>query len=191
MNKDESATEIWIDRLAAALPELAELQEPYLQEYQNQNPLVHQVFVNQEEIPPSFPLDDLRMLYTTAYHSNAFGKTEYYAHLREVLDPVRHILRSHPTLKQVVSRIIGKDDFWMQVLNSGHSTSPTDLIAGLMARAAELPGKGFRQAVEELNKFLVPAEAESTTAVPGELDVGFDAVLFYGLAFNKQIEIWS
>ena len=189
MTLDESSTETWIDRLAAALPRLAELQEPYLQEYQRQNPREHHVFVNQEEIPPTFPLDDLCVLYAKAYHGNAFGKTEYFAYLREVLDPVRHILRSHPTLKQVVSPIIGKDDFWMQVLNSGLSTSTTDLVAGLMARAAELSGDRFRTAAEELNMLLAPVSVKGTKVVPGELDVGYDAVLFYGLNLKEQIDV--
>lgn len=189
MNKVESSTDTWIDRLASALPKLAEIQEPYLQEYQRQNPRDHHVFVNQEEIPPSFPLDDLRVLYAEAYHGNAFGKTEFYAPLRELLDPVRAIIRSHPTLERIVSPIIGKDEFWMEILNSGLSTSPADLVAGLMARAAELSGDRFRSAAEELNRLLSPVELAGTEVVPGELDVGFDAMLFYGLTFKEPIEI--
>ena len=184
-----ASDENWIDCLASALPKLAKIQEPYLEEYQRQNPQVHQVYVNKEEIPPLFPLDDLRDLYATAYHSSTFGNAEYYTPLRDVLDPVRHIMRSHPTLEQVVSPIIGKDDFWMQVLNSGLSTSPSDLIAGLMARAAELSGDQFRTAAEELNRLLLPVDEHNSAVVPGELDAGYDAVLFYGLTFREPIEI--
>ena len=87
---------------------------------------------------PVFPLDDLRDLYAMVRNSNAFGKREHYAPLRDALAPARHILLSHPALRRVVGPIIGRDDFWMQILNAGTSTSPTDLIAGLMARAHEL-----------------------------------------------------
>ena len=184
-----ASNESWIDSLASSLPKLAEIQEPYLQAYQQLNPQVHNVYVNREEIPPSYPLDDLRILYSTAYHSNAFGNAEYFAPLREALDPVRHIIRSHPNLAQVVSQIIGKDEFWMQVLNSGLSTSPSDLIAGLMARAAELSGDRFRTAAEELNGLLLPTNNPKSAVVPGELDAGYDAVLFYGLTFQDSIEI--
>ena len=189
MNKDDFSTETWIERLASALPKLAKIQEPYLEAYQQQNPQVHHVYVNRQGIPPTYPLDDLRILYAKAYHSNTFGNAQYYAPLREVLDPVRHIMRSHPTQEQVVSPIIGKDDFWMQVLNSGLSTSPSDLIAGLIARAAELSGDQFRTAAEELNGLLYPVDEHNSTVVPGELDAGYDAVLFYGLHFREPIEI--
>ena len=175
--------------MASALPKLAKIQEPYLEAYQQQNPQVHHVYVNRQGIPPSYPLDDLRILYAKAYHSGTFGNAQYYAPLREVLDPVRHIMRSHPTLEQVVSPIIGKDDFWMQVLNSGLSTSPSDLIAGLMARAAELSGDQFRTAAEELNGLLHPVDEHNSSVVPGDLDAGYDAVLFYGLHFREPIEI--
>lgn len=183
-----SSDNSWIDCLASALPKLAQIQEPYLQAYQEQNPQVHS-YSEREETPPRFPLDDLRMLYSSAYHSSTFGNAKYYAHLRDVLDPVRHIIRSHPTLIQVVSPIIGKDEFWMQVLNSGLSTSPSNLIAGLMAREAELSGDSYRLAAEDLNRLLTPMKVEDTELVPGELDVGYDAVLFYGLTLNEQIDL--
>ena len=73
-----------------------------------------------------------------ACHSNVFGEEEYYAPLCAMLDPVRSILRSHPTLARIASPIIGRDEFWMEIFNTGNSTAPADLIAGLMARAAEL-----------------------------------------------------
>ena len=109
----------WIDRLARALQGLAEAQEPYLREYWEQNPRVHVVSVGQEDHRPAFPPDDLRDLYAMAYHGHLFGKEEHYAALRAVLDPVRYTLHSHPTLARVVGRIIGKDEFWVQILGSG------------------------------------------------------------------------
>ena len=176
----------WIDRLTPALANLAKVQIPFLEEYYRQNPSV-QV---SEEWGNSvvFPLDDLRSLYAMARHRNIRQEEEYYAPLCEVLDPVRHILRSHPTLARVVSPIIGKDEFWMDIQNSGGLTYTTDLIAGLMARAAELSEDGFRTAVAELNGLLNPMLVEGQGGVPGELDVGYDAVLFYGLTFKEQID---
>ena len=53
----------WIDRLARALPGLAEAQEPYLQEYYRQNRGVDVVYGGRDGDPPDFPLDDLRDLY--------------------------------------------------------------------------------------------------------------------------------
>ena len=112
-----------------------------------------------------------------------------YAALCRVLDPVRHMLILHPTLARVVSPIIGRDNLYMQILNSGGSTSPTDLIAGLMARAAELCDDGFRKAAAELHALLAPSGEKDTPALPDGLDVGYDAVLFHGLTVNERIDV--
>ena len=189
MTAGEFSSDEWIERLARALPGLAEAQEPYLQEYYRQNRGVYVVYGGRDGDPPAFPLDDLRDLYAMARHGDAFDEQEYYASLCAVLDPVRSILRSHPTLARVVSRIIGKDDFWIQILGSGSSTSLTDLIGGLMARADELPGDGFRAAASELNAFLDAAGEDKIAGVPGDLDVGYDVVLFYGLSLRETFEI--
>ena len=61
--------------------------------------------------PPAFPLGDVRILYTRACYGKGSSEEKQYAALLAALDPVRHILRSHPTLARVVSRIIDKDDF--------------------------------------------------------------------------------
>ena len=189
MTAGEFSADEWIDRLARALPGLAEAQEPYLQEYYRQNPRVHVVYGGTDCDPPAFPLDDLQALYLMGHHGNASGEQEYYAPLCAVLDPVRSILRSHPTLERVVSRIIGRDEFWMEILSSGSVTSLTNLIAGLMARAAELSGDRFRAAAGELHAFLTPAGEAGPTDMLGGLDVGYDAVLFYGLTLKERIEI--
>lgn len=90
------------------------------------------------------------------------GDEEHFGTVRTVLDPVRYILLAHPTLARVVGQIIGKDNLWMQVLNTGASTSPADLIGGLMTRAVELSGDRFGAAVHELNTFLTPAREAQT-----------------------------
>ncbi len=189
MTSEEFAAGDWIDRLAQALRDLSGAQEPYLQEYCRQNPRVHVSRGRRDGDAPAFPLDDLRDLYAMARHSNVFGEEEYYAPLRAVLDPVRHILRSHPTLARVVSRIVGRDEFWMKILNTGSSTSLTDLIAGLLARAAELSGDRFRTAAGELNALLAPSTERGPAGMLGELDVGYDAVLFYGLTLKERIDV--
>lgn len=76
-----------------------------------------------------------------------------------------------------------------QILHAGSRTSPTDLIAGLMARASELPVGGYRAAAAELHEFLTPAGEEGSDAVPGELDIGYDAVLFYGLTLTERVDV--
>ena len=189
MTSDGFTAGDWIDRLTVALRSLTDVQESYLPEYYGRSRRLQIVFGEQDSNPPGFPLDELSLLYAKAYYSKVGGKEDYFAPLCAVLDPVRGILRSHPTLAQVASPIIGRDEFWMVILNSGMSTSPANLIAGLMARADELSGDRLRTAASELNAFLAPAADGGSASVLGGLDVGYDAVLFYGLTLKERIDI--
>ncbi len=51
------------------------------------------------------------MIYARAHHGGMFGEHEWYAPLRAAIDPVRSVLRSHPTLWRVVGPLIDNDDF--------------------------------------------------------------------------------
>ena len=179
----------WIDRVAAALRALALAREPYLQAYWQHNPREQVIVDGRDETP--FPLDDVRMVYAEARYSRSFGREAEYAPLRAVLDPARHALLSHPKLERVAvaGRIVGENDFWMRLVNSGTLISAGDLIAGLMARAAELSADGFRAAARELNAFLSPARDGKAAGVLGNLDEGCDVLLFYGLTVSERINV--
>ena len=151
MTSKKFAAGDWIDRLTLALRSLAEAQESYLPEYYGRSRRLQIVFGEQVGPPPAFPLDDVRTLYLMACHSHVWGQAEYYAALCAALDPVRVILRANPTLERVASPVIGQDEFWMEILKSGTLTSPTNMVVGLMARAAELSGNSFRRGAGELN----------------------------------------
>lgn len=58
-----------------------------------------------------------------------------------------------------------------------------------MARAAEFSSDCFRAAAYELNTFLTHAKGAGSTSSSYGLDVGYDAVLFYGLTLKERIEI--
>lgn len=179
----------WIDRVAAALRALALAQEPYLQAYWQHYPREQTIVNGRDETP--FPLDDVRMVYSEARYSRSFGREAEYAPLRAILDPARYALLAHPKLERVAvaGRIVGENDFWMRLVNSGGSISAGDLIAGLMARAAELSGDGFRAAARELNAFLSPATDGNAAGVLGNLDEGCDVLLFYGLSVSERINL--
>ena len=185
----EFAAADWIGRLAAALPALETAQEPFLQAYWQHNPR-KLIDINGRDVTP-FPLDDLRMVYAGARHSRAFGREAEYAPLRPVLNTARHALLAHPTLSRVAvtGRLIDENDFSMQIPGSGGTVYAGDLIAGLMARSAELSGDRFRTATRELNAFLSPAGNDEAADVLGNLDEGCDALLFHGLAVTERIEV--
>ena len=178
----------WIERMATALVDLEKAQGPYLQSYQQQRTRKIVIVNGKDETP--FPLDDLRMVYSGARYSEKFGQEAEYARLRSVLDPTRHILLSHPELERaaVAGRTVGENNFWLQLLDSGTSISAGDLIAGLMARAAEIPRDRFRVAAGELNDLLLP-EWEKPADALGNLDAACDALLFFGLTVPERIDI--
>ena len=68
----------WIDRLAGALPELAEAQERYLSGYREIRLLSHLAPGVHANGPPEFPLGDVRELYARARHSHMLGEREHY-----------------------------------------------------------------------------------------------------------------
>ena len=187
-NSEEFSAGDWISRLADALPRLDEVQQSFLQEYWQRHPSAHIVSGGLDSKLVEFPLGDLRDLYAMASHSHAFGEREYYAPLCAALDPVRHLLMLHPTLAGVIGPIIGRDNFYMHVLRSGELTSPSNLVAGLMARAAELSGDCL-QAATELNAFLAPCDEGSCEGVPNGLDIEYHAVLFYGLTLTERVDV--
>lgn len=179
----------WIDRLAAALYGLKKAQEPYLRAYWERYPRKRLIVNGRDETP--FPLDDLRMVYAEARHSHKFSTESEYAPLRAALDPTRYALLSHPELEwvAVAGRTVGENDFWMGILDQGMSIWAGDLIAGLMARASELPGKEFSAAARDLNAILSGTEDSAAAAVLGDLDEGCDLLMFYGLTVTERIEI--
>ena len=190
MRSEEFSVGEWMESLAVGLRKLSEAQEPYLQEYYRQHPRGHVLSEDGSIKPPAVALDDLRDLYGMTCHSHVLSEWRYFAPLCAVLDPARNILRSHPTLARVVSPVIGRNEFWMEILNTGQSTSLEDLVAGLMVRAAELTGDCYRKAAGDLHALLEPAkERAGRGKLPEGLDVGYDLVLFYGLPLKERIDI--
>ena len=188
MTSAQFDSEAWIERLAQSLPALAQAQEPFLREYQERYARVIDL---RDGRPPPFPLEDLRLLYDEVRNARLWGMEAHYAPLRAVLNPVRHALLAHPTLERVAvtRRLIGDNDFSMEILGSGGDIYAGTLIAGLMARAAELSDDRIRRPLRELNAFLSPVGDGAAADVIGGLDEGCDLFLFYGLALPGRIEV--
>ena len=189
MKAGEFSADGWIDRLAKALPRLAEAQEPYLTHYPSFRLRTIDRLTGRNYTGGAFPLDDLCMLYARARHLEAKSQGKEFEALLAELNPVRHIVNAHPTVAGVASPIIGRDEFWMQILGSGGQTCTTDLIAGLLARADEHSRDRFCMAACELHAFLTPSDDEASPGVLGGLDAGCDAVLFYGPTLAERIEV--
>ena len=187
MKTREFSTDIWIDKLGKALSHLAKTQEPYLDEHCRQAPRGYDMREGESGISPDSLLNDLRDMYSMAYFGR--GLAETYRPLTEALDPVRYALMSHPSIERVVGQTIGRDDFWVQIPDSGSLTSLTDVVAGLIARATQLSGDCFHAVAGELNSLLTLGADIGPSELPTGLNHGIDAVLFWGLDVTEPVQI--
>ena len=143
---DEKA---WEESLASALAALSAVQEPFLEAYWQANGFPTQITFNGRDETP-FPSDELYDLYESALHAGRFGNAEYYKPLRASLDPVRGVLRSHPSLTRALGVLLGNNDLQVGILNGSSWTSLSHLITGQMARREARSETSFVGAVAEL-----------------------------------------
>ncbi len=87
MTVEEFSAGDWIDRLAQALPDLAEEQKPYLSEYYKHNPRAHFELRGRGDNPQISLFNHLRDLYAMAYNYAFSKKDKHYAALNEVMKP--------------------------------------------------------------------------------------------------------
>ena len=108
----------WIGRLAQMLPPLAQAQESLLREFQERHARVTDL---RDGRRPPFPLEDPCQFCFEVRSGRWWGMESHHAPLRAMLDPVRRALLCHPTLERVTvtGRLIGDNDFWMQIPGFG------------------------------------------------------------------------
>lgn len=178
----------WCDRLGPALSQLAEVQAPFLEEYWQANSYPTRVSFNGVDETP-FPKDDVADLYDLARLASRPDERKYYKPLRDALDPVRGILRSHPSLARALGNRIGNDEFHVGILNGTSLTWLTRIVAGLFERSDAHGDGGFRKAVNELGSILDLSSTTLKVDVPNGLDLGYDVLLFHGPEIRKEFEI--
>ncbi|WP_436397721.1 hypothetical protein [Roseobacter sp. S98] len=178
----------WCDRLGPALSRLAEVQEPFLEEYWQANSYPTRVTFNGVD-ETAFPKDDIAHLYDLARMASRSAEKKYFKPLCEVLDPVRGILRSHPSLARALGKRIGNDEFHVEILNGKSLTWLTQMVAGLLERALDHGDGGYRKAANELGSILDLSSTTLEVDVPNGLDLGYDFLLFHGPEIGNEFEI--
>ena len=193
MKPEEFEAEDWIERLAQTLSELAEGHETSLRKYHGLAPDIHLLFGGPEGGRHTYSPDQVWGHFAMQARQGRWNwaprRAESQPPKASKPDGVRSILLAHPTLAEASDSMAGRDEFWVQGLGTGRSTSLTDLIAGLMARAAELSGDRFRAAAGELSALLAPATGTGPARVSAGPDVGCDVVLFYGLTLEEESDL--
>ena len=191
MKPGEFDAEAWTERLAQALSELAEGHENKLRKYYGLAPDMGLLFggpeggrhtYSPEQVWDHFAMQGRGWDWVPRQAESQPAKASQ-------ADVVGSILLAHPALAGVPDSMAGRDEFRVQGLGTGRLTSLTDLIAGLMARAAELNGDRFRAAVGELSALLAPITETGSVRVSAGPDVGCDVVLFYGLTLEEESDL--
>lgn len=188
MNLMTYSLDTWCGRLGPALSQLAKVQAPFLEDYWQANSYPTRVSFNGVDETP-FPKDDLAHLYDLARMASRSAEKEYYRPLREVLDPVRGILRSHPSLAGALGTRIGNDEFHIKILDGTSLTWLTQIVAGLLERAHDHGDGGYGKAANELGSILDLSSTTLEVDVPNGLDLGYDLLLFHGPEIGNEFEI--
>ena len=178
----------WCDRLAPALNQLDKVQEPFLEAYWQANSYPTRVSFNGVDETP-FPKNDLADLYDHARMALRSGGKKFYDPLREALDPVRAILRSHPSLSEALGNRVENDKFHVKILNGTSLTWLSQIVAGLLERAHYHGDDGYKKAARELGSILDLGSTSSEVDVPNGLDLGYDLLLFHGPELHNEFEI--
>lgn len=188
INRMTYSLDTWCDRLGPALSQLAKVQVPFLESYWQANSYPTRVSFNGVDETP-FPKDDVAHLYDLARLASRSAEKKYYHPLREALDPVRGILRSHPSLARALGQRIGNDQFHVQILNGTSLTWLTQIVAGLLERAHAHGDGGYKKAASELGSILDLSSTSLESDVPNGLDLGCDLLLFHGPEIRSEFEI--
>ena len=191
MKPGEFDAEAWTERLAQALSELAEGHENMLRKYYGLAPDMGLLFGGAEGAPHTYSPEQVWDHFAMQGRGWVWvpRRAESPTSKASQADVVGSILLAHPTLADVPHSMAGHDEFRVQGLGTDRSTSLTDLIAGLMARAAELSGDRFRAAAGELGALLAPITETGSVRVSAGPDVGCDVVLFYGLTLEEESDL--
>ena len=191
MKPGEFDAEAWTERLAQALSELTEGHENSLRKYYGLAPDMGLLFGGAEGAPHTYSPEQVWDHFARQGRGWDWvpRRAKSQTSKASQADVVGSILLAHPTLADVPDSMAGHDEFRVQALGSGRLTSLTDLIAGLMARAAELSGDRFRTAAGELSALFAPITETGPVRVSAGPDVGCDVVLFYGLTLEEESDL--
>ena len=186
MKPGEFDAQDWTERLAQALSELAEGHEQSLRKYYGLAPDTGFLFGGPEGGQHTHSPEQVSDHF--AMQGRRWDWLPRRAGSRQA-DGVERILRAHPTLAGVSDSMAGPDAFQVQGLGTGRSTSLTDLIAGLMARASEFDGDRFRAAAGELSALLAPIADTGPVRLSAGPGVGCDVVLFHGPTLEEESDL--
>ena len=182
--------EVWICSLVQALARVHEIESEYLDELAERR---WQRERAERDVPSYYRLWDPARDIDSFYHHACYSEGNYfkrrYAHLRAALRDATQIVGLHPALATVLRADERGHEFLVCICNRGQGNSRLSMVAGLMCRVKQVGEDGFRIASCELKSLLDLSLEEGVDRNSNNLTDGYHVSLFYGLEFNKEIEI--
>ncbi len=177
----------WIKRLTACLHDLEAAQQPFLQWYFTPSGYPRILRNGRDETP--YPSEALGKLYDDALFEARFRKTEKFKKLKAALDPVRGVLRDHPTLSRAMGRDLKRDEFQVGILNHTSMTTLSQLIVGLMEYQDEGTTEPFSKPASDLSTLLELSLVQADAEKAESLGTAIDVAVYCGACFEDEVEL--
>lgn len=177
----------WTKRLSTSLGNLRTVQKPFLQWYFTPSGYTRSIRNGQDETP--YPSEAVGKLYDDALFEAPFQDTKKFQKLKAALDPVRGVLRDHPTLSRAMGNNFIRDEFQVGILNSSSMTTLSQLIVGLMERQDNVSTDPFLRSASELSALLELASGQCDSNEAGPLGVAVDVAVYCGARFENEIDL--
>lgn len=178
----------WSARCVCALEALEEVQTKILNDHWQRNGFPPRRYFNGLNETP-FPLDDYINLYDSALGSWHVSERQYLQQVSEKLGAVRGVLRCHPTYSYVFKTELGHEKLQVAVDGTQFYSQFTWMIAGLMARRAELKTETFEIPVSELCELLAQDTDQAPVDLQSNIRQGWHIELFCGAKIRQLVEI--
>lgn len=177
----------WGRRLADALNNLERVQRPFLDWYFSASGYTRIIRNGCDETP--FPSEAVQTLYDNALFEARYKNTERFKKLKAAIDPVRGVLRDHPTLSRALGANLRRNEFQVGILNSSSMTTLTQLIVGLMEAQAQGSEEPFLGPVRDLNALLKLPMSQDDGSNHSSLGEALDVAVYHGAYIESEIEL--
>lgn len=177
----------WTKRLSASLHELEAAQQPFLQWYFTPSGYTRILRNGQDETP--YPSEAIGKLYDDALFEARFRDSEKFKKLKVALDPVRGVLRDHPTLSRAMGRNLTRDEFQVGILSHTSMTTLSQLIVGVMECQDEGSTDPFLKPASDLNTLLELSWGQSSKQEAGSLGTAIDVAVYCGARFEDEVDL--
>lgn len=177
----------WTKRLSASLHKLEATQQSFLQWYFTPSGYPRILRNGRDETP--YPSEAIGKLYDDALFEARFRKTEKFKKLKAALDPVRGVLRDHPTLSRAMGRDLKRDDFQVGILNRTSMTTLSQLIVGLMESQDEGAADPFLKPASDLSNLLELSLEQAGAQEAGSLGTAIDVAVYCGACFEVEVDL--